>query len=182
MGGSRCTTSTRTSTRAKPRVRGVAECGAWHPSLSPDAETWWLRPSRSVRRSGLPRQPITHRRTQMASTEHVPAVAGYEHERAVDRMLQRPTRRSSMNHSRNGARVAIAAALAVAIGTAMPYGGAATNGEPPDVVLEWNANASNAIVTVGRQPPHAAILSFAMVQGAVYDAVNAIAGGYEPYL
>lgn len=61
-------------------------------------------------------------------------------------------------------------------------GSIAAPGESPDVVLEWNINASNAIVTVARQPPHSAILSFAMVQGAVYDAVNAIAGGYEPYL
>lgn len=51
-----------------------------------------------------------------------------------------------------------------------------------DTVLEWNLNASNAIVGVARQPPQAAVFSFAMVQGAVYDAVNAIDGGYQPYL
>ena len=32
------------------------------------------------------------------------------------------------------------------------------------------------------QPPPAAVLSFAMVQGAVYDAVNAIDRGHRPYL
>jgi PAP2 superfamily len=32
------------------------------------------------------------------------------------------------------------------------------------------------------QPAHAAPLSLAMVQGAVYDAVNAIDGGHQPYL
>ena len=32
------------------------------------------------------------------------------------------------------------------------------------------------------QPPHVAALSLAMVQGAVYDAVNAIDGGHQPYL
>ena len=51
-----------------------------------------------------------------------------------------------------------------------------------DAVTDWNAIASTAIVTNAGQPPHQAALSFAIVQGAVYDAVNAIAGGYRPYL
>jgi hypothetical protein len=42
--------------------------------------------------------------------------------------------------------------------------------------------ASNAIVVTARQPPHVAVLSFAMVQGAVYDAANAIDRGHQPYL
>lgn len=87
-----------------------------------------------------------------------------------------------MQASRLGARLALASAIAIASGGAIPASGIATAGESPDAVLEWNINATNAIVTVARQPPHAAILSFAMVHGAVYDAVNAIAGGYEPYL
>ena len=51
-----------------------------------------------------------------------------------------------------------------------------------DAVTEWNAIASTAIVGVAGQPPHPAALSFAMVQGAVYDAVNAIDRGHQPYL
>ena len=55
-----------------------------------------------------------------------------------------------------------------------------------DAVTDWNAIASTAIVAaapVGAgQPPHSAVLSFAMVHGAVYDAVNAIDGGHQPYL
>jgi hypothetical protein len=51
-----------------------------------------------------------------------------------------------------------------------------------DDVTEWNAIASTAIVSTAGQPPHASTLSFAMVQGAVYDAVNAIDGGHQPYL
>jgi hypothetical protein len=51
-----------------------------------------------------------------------------------------------------------------------------------DEVTDWNGYASTAIVTTAGQPPHAAILSFAIVQGAVYDAVNAIDRGYRPYL
>src|SRR6476469_3603546 len=48
--------------------------------------------------------------------------------------------------------------------------------------IEWNATASTAIMTTAAQPPHAAVISMAMVQGAVYDAVNAIDGGYQQYL
>ena len=51
-----------------------------------------------------------------------------------------------------------------------------------DTVIEWNANAQAAIVGTAGQGPTVAYLHFAMVQGAVYDAVNAIEGGYEPYL
>src|SRR3989442_13869398 len=51
-----------------------------------------------------------------------------------------------------------------------------------DAVTDWNAIASGAIVTTAAQPPAVSALSFAIVQGAVYDAVNAIAGGYPPYL
>jgi len=52
----------------------------------------------------------------------------------------------------------------------------------PDAVLDWNQYAVNAIVTTAGQPLPVAALSFAMVQGAVYDAVNAIDGTHEPYL
>jgi PAP2 superfamily len=51
-----------------------------------------------------------------------------------------------------------------------------------DAVTDWNAIASNSIVQTAGQPPQVSALSFAMVQGAVYDAVNAIDRGHEPYL
>jgi PAP2 superfamily len=51
-----------------------------------------------------------------------------------------------------------------------------------DVVVEWNAHAQTAIIGTAGQGPTVAYLHFAMVQGAVYDAVNAIEGGHEPYL
>src|SRR5215207_6174572 len=61
--------------------------------------------------------------------------------------------------------------------------------EPTNMVLVWNENAINVISQpatatppgLGQGPPLAA-LHVAMVQGAVYDAVNAIAGGHEPYI
>src|SRR6059036_3057529 len=51
-----------------------------------------------------------------------------------------------------------------------------------DAVTDWNAIASTAIVTNAGQPPPVSALSFAMVQAAVYDAVNAIDRTHQPYL
>jgi PAP2 superfamily len=52
-----------------------------------------------------------------------------------------------------------------------------------DAVTDWNAIASDAIVVRAGQPPPVSALSFAMVQGAVYDAVNAIDQlRHRPYL
>jgi hypothetical protein len=45
-----------------------------------------------------------------------------------------------------------------------------------DVVLDWNAHAAHAIVSVGGQPPPRALVRLAMVHLAIYDAVNAIQG------
>ena len=45
-----------------------------------------------------------------------------------------------------------------------------------DVVLDWNAYAARAIVTVGGQVPPRALIRLAMVHLAIYDAVNAIEG------
>ena len=62
-------------------------------------------------------------------------------------------------------------------------------GPPENAVLDWNLNAVDALVNspsapvpgAGQTPP-VSILHLAMVQGAVYDAVNMIDGGHEPYL
>jgi hypothetical protein len=62
-----------------------------------------------------------------------------------------------------------------------PRAGAVTT-ESADVVTEWNGHAQTAITTTAGQGPTVAYLHLAMVQGAVYDAVNAIEGDYEPYL
>jgi len=51
-----------------------------------------------------------------------------------------------------------------------------------DTVTDWNAIAASSIVVTGGQSPQAAALSLAMVQGAVYDAVNAIDRSHRPYL
>jgi hypothetical protein len=49
-----------------------------------------------------------------------------------------------------------------------------------DVVTDWNAIAVQATVTAGRPGP-TGFLDIAMVQAAVYDAVQAIERRYEPY-
>jgi hypothetical protein len=66
---------------------------------------------------------------------------------------------------------------------------AVAQSEHSDAVRVWNLHASDALIngaaagTPGAaQAPPIAQLHLAMVQGAVYDAVNAIAGGYQPYL
>jgi hypothetical protein len=51
-----------------------------------------------------------------------------------------------------------------------------------DAVTDWNEIASTAIVTTAGQLHPFSVTSFAMVQGAVYDAVNAIDRGHQPYL
>ena len=58
-------------------------------------------------------------------------------------------------------------------------------GAPPvaqaDAVIDWNVQAQATILAPG-PTAHASTLSFAMVHGAVYDAVNAIDHRYQPYL
>jgi hypothetical protein len=73
--------------------------------------------------------------------------------------------------ARFGLLVAVAALLALAP--------AARAQSTSNAVTDWNAIAASA--SAG-QPPHVQPLSLAIVQGAVYDAVNAIDGGHRPYL
>jgi len=50
-----------------------------------------------------------------------------------------------------------------------------------DAVTDWSLQAQSTILGTG-PTAHASTLSFAMVHGAVYDAVNAIDRRYQPYL
>jgi hypothetical protein len=80
--------------------------------------------------------------------------------------------------------VAVVAALALTVPVAFtPAAAQARAGAAPNAVITWNTHAQTAIFEVARESPTATSRSFAMVQGAVYDAVNAIAGTpYDPYL
>src|SRR5262245_9684605 len=50
-----------------------------------------------------------------------------------------------------------------------------------DVVLQWNETLLDAVRTARTSPPMAA-RNMAIVQVAIYDAVNSIDGSYAPYL
>ena len=88
------------------------------------------------------------------------------------------------------ARLVIGVALAV-LTTALVGGSALTAAadSPATAVLDWNKHALDALANAptagtpgaGMTPPVQAV-HLAIVQGAVYDAVNAIDGGYEPYV
>ncbi|MDQ3421100.1 MAG: vanadium-dependent haloperoxidase [Acidobacteriota bacterium] len=71
---------------------------------------------------------------------------------------------------------AIAAALALGAGAATAAQAGQTS---DDVVLQWN---DIAVTTIGAQPPFPSTRFMATVQLAVFEAVNAITGKYEPYL
>ena len=55
-----------------------------------------------------------------------------------------------------------------------------TNALAADPIAAWNQISEQAVKTAGHPPPVAA-LDFAIVQLAVYDAVESIDGRYEPY-
>jgi hypothetical protein len=90
--------------------------------------------------------------------------------------------RMSTSALRRGTLLGLVFALAAAAVVAPARAPADEPVESADVVIEWNANAQSAIIATAGQGPTVAYLHFAMVQSAVYDAVNAIEGGYEPYL
>ena len=82
----------------------------------------------------------------------------------------------------NGVRslvVALALALLAPAFTAF----VAAEAEPfDDQVLVWNGVAYDELIRTKAQPPPVAVMHLAMVHGAIYDSVNAIAGGHQPYL
>ncbi|MEU8301299.1 vanadium-dependent haloperoxidase [Micromonospora sp. NPDC048909] len=80
--------------------------------------------------------------------------------------------------------VALGALLAATAPTATAAAGSSAPGTgTTNPVVSWDLNAQTAIWDVAAQQPNEQVRSFAMVNGAVYDAVNAIAGTpYQPYL
>jgi hypothetical protein len=92
---------------------------------------------------------------------------------------------------RRGVIAAVAAAVVAT--AASPLGAAATSVPEPapaaSSVSDWNQHAVTVLMTpadapepgAGQSPP-VTMLHLAMVQGAIYDAVNAIEGGYQPFL
>jgi hypothetical protein len=91
-----------------------------------------------------------------------------------------------------GWRARLVTGIALAVLTTAVLGGStptASADSPATAVLDWNKHALDALANAptagtpgaGLTPPVQAV-HLAIVQGAVYDAVNAIDGGHEPYL
>jgi hypothetical protein len=76
--------------------------------------------------------------------------------------------------STRGLRRAAAGAVALTAVIAAPAHG--------DEVTEWNRTATDALIVTAGQSPTVSLPHLAMVHGAVYDAVNSIAGDRQPYL
>jgi hypothetical protein len=62
-----------------------------------------------------------------------------------------------------------------------PVSAQAATPASPAAVITWNSIAQREALQVAKQSPGHAMSSIAFVQAAVYDAVVAIAGGYQPY-
>ena len=75
----------------------------------------------------------------------------------------------NMTSKKNTARAAVVAALVLC--------GAAS--ARADVVLDWNATM---LATLAGQSPFASARYAAIMHLAVFEAVNAVTGDYEPYL
>ena len=58
----------------------------------------------------------------------------------------------------------------------------ASTDQVPDQVLVWNQHAYDELILIAGQAPPVSAIHLAIVHGAIYDAVNAIDGGFEPYL
>ncbi|GAA4562840.1 vanadium-dependent haloperoxidase [Planotetraspora kaengkrachanensis] len=75
----------------------------------------------------------------------------------------------------------VATGLPAGVGSSFAY--ASDSHRADNAVIVWDRNAQTAIWDIAGQQPQVQARSFAMVHGAVYDAVNAIAGTpYQPYL
>jgi hypothetical protein len=73
------------------------------------------------------------------------------------------------------------ACLVTSAGVASPGQASHAVVSDPAVIAEWNAIAVRTIFTENATPIPASALYFGFVSLAVYDAVVAIEGGYEPY-
>jgi PAP2 superfamily len=86
-----------------------------------------------------------------------------------------------MLRKRSGTVVAVCMVVLTTL-LVLPAPGSAVPPSARDQVLAWNQHAYDELLVIGAQPPPTAILNMAAVHGAMYDAVNAIDRGHEPYL
>src|ERR687898_2106463 len=101
-------------------------------------------------------------------------------------------RAHTINKTRRGRHAwcsALLIVLAVCV-LAVPASASAAQSPTSATVQDWNLYATNALGNPPTAPvmpgvgqaPHVSVLHVGMVQGAVFDAVNAIDGGHRPYL
>src|SRR6187549_684198 len=81
-------------------------------------------------------------------------------------------------------RTAVLAALVLTVPMLFtPAAARAARTTGTNMVITWAVHSQTAAYEVARQPPYINGRTFAMVQGAVYDAANAVSGTpYRPYL
>ena len=75
----------------------------------------------------------------------------------------------------------LAAAAVVAPGVAQAHREAPSPAVSPQVALDWNQTAVTTLAATGK-PQTESMIYMGLTQAAVYDAVIAIEGGFEPYL
>jgi hypothetical protein len=97
--------------------------------------------------------------------------------------------RSRSRHWSRPHRLALASGLLAVVTAIVPSGASAAGGDAADAVIAWNAHAVAALTNPATatppgagQAPTVAAVHLAMVQLAVYDAVNSIGGSREAYL
>jgi hypothetical protein len=126
-----------------------------------------------------------HRKSTRVFSRAITALRAHTRNRGEAVKLRHRADRQSR---RGGALLAPLAVVALAT---TPFGGAhaAAPQANSGVVRDWNLHAVNALINAptaptpgAGQPPQASALHLAMVQGAVYDAVNSIDGTRQPYL
>ena len=80
--------------------------------------------------------------------------------------------------------VALLSVPGLSVGAASPSPSAPAvggSGVSPASVIAWNEIADNAAITVAKQTPTESVVTLGIVQSAVYNAVQAIIGGYQAY-
>jgi hypothetical protein len=93
-----------------------------------------------------------------------------------------PQKEFEMNGTRTRKVATVVGVTVVLAALTVPTSLPASAVDVPDQVLAWNQHAYDELIVTAAQAPPVAVMHLAMVHGAVYDAVNAIDGGYEPYL
>ena len=78
-------------------------------------------------------------------------------------------------------RVALGPVLVGLLVATSPIGALGQTPPGADAVVAWNETAQNALITVAKQFQPQSFIYLGITQAAVYDAVVAILGGYQPY-